>query len=184
LSADQERRWRFAAFIGLAVLVIIVDQLSKLFIDANFQVASAHPATGGAAPTQVIGDFVRIAKSFNAGGIFGLFGNSAVILAVSSLVVIGLIVVYEWRDGTSSWLLTLALGLLLGGAVGNFIDRIRLGWVIDFVDMGIGDSRFYTFNVADSAISTALFLLIVFAIYRERRTRLAHQASCCRSTSH
>ena len=70
---------------------------------------------------------------------------------------IGLIVVYEWREGTRSWLLTLALGLLLGGAIGNFIDRLRFGYVIDFVDMGIGDSRFYTFNVADAAISIASF---------------------------
>ena len=165
----MRRRW--LAFIGLAALVIVVDQISKLFIDANFQLATVHPATGGAAPTNVIGDIVRIAKSYNTGGIFGLFGNSAVILALSSLFVIGLIVVYEWREGSHSWLLTLALALLLGGAVGNFIDRIRLGWVVDFVDMGIGDSRFYTFNVADSAISTALLLLILIALFHERLAR-------------
>ena len=63
--------------------------------------------------------------------------------------------------------------MLLGGAIGNFIDRIRLGWVVDFVDMGIGDSRFYTFNVADSAISIALLLLIVIALFGERLTRRA-----------
>jgi signal peptidase II len=165
----MRRRW--LAFIVLAALVIVVDQVSKLFIDGNFQLATVHPATGGAAPTNVIGDFVRVAKSYNTGGIFGLFGNSAVILALSSLFVIGLIVVYEWREGSHSWLLTLALALLLGGAVGNFIDRIRLGWVVDFVDMGIGDSRFYTFNVADSAISTALLLLILIALFHERLAR-------------
>lgn len=171
MTPQFEMRRRWLAFIGLAALVIVVDQASKLFIDANFQLATVHPATGGAAPTNVIGDFVRIAKSYNTGGIFGLFGNSAVILALSSLFVIGLIVVYEWREGSHSWLLTLALALLLGGAVGNFIDRIRLGWVVDFVDMGIGDSRFYTFNVADSAISTALLLLILIALFHERLAR-------------
>jgi signal peptidase II len=179
LSADATQRRRWLAFFALAVMVIIADQLSKLYIDANFQLASVHATSGGAAPTNVIGDLVRIAKSYNTGGIFGLFGNSAIILALSSLVVIGLIVIYEWREGAHSWLLTLALGLLLGGAIGNFIDRVRFGWVIDFVDMGIGDSRFFTFNVADSAISIALFLLIVIAFVRELlvRRRPAPEAS-------
>jgi len=165
------------AFAILAILVIVVDQMSKLYIDANFQVASVHPLGNGDAPTNVIGDLVRIAKSYNSGGIFGLLGNSALVLAFASLVVIGLIAVYEWREGVNSWWLTIALALLLGGAVGNFIDRIRLGWVVDFVDMGIGSSRFYTFNVADSAISIALLLLILLALFRERLTRTATQAS-------
>jgi signal peptidase II len=169
-------RSRWLAFIAIAVVVIIVDQISKLFIDANFGVASVQPSAGGVAPTDVIGDLVRIAKSFNTGGIFGLFGNSAPVLAIASLVVIGLIAFYEWREGRQTWLLTLALALLLGGAIGNLIDRIRLGYVIDFVDMGIGSSRFYTFNVADSAISMAILLLIILALFRERLTRLTQQA--------
>lgn len=173
LTDRGTQRWRWLTFVGLAVLVIIIDQLSKAFIDANFGLASLHPSAGGAAPTPVIGDLVRIAKSYNTGGIFGLFGNSAIVLATASLIVIALIVVYEWREGSRSWLLTLALGLLLGGAIGNFIDRIRFGWVVDFVDVGIGDTRFFTFNVADSAISTALFLLICLAIGREWQTRRA-----------
>ena len=56
--------------------------------------------------------------------------------------------------------LSVALGLLLGGAIGNLIDRLRYGYVVDFVDIGIGDLRFYTFNVADAAISVAILLLI------------------------
>ena len=169
LSVERRRRW--LVFAALAIGVVIVDQLSKLFVDANFGVASVHPVPGGTQPTPIIGDLVRIAKSYNSGGIFGLFGNSAIVLALSSTIVIAFIVVYQAREGVRSWLLTLALGLLLGGAVGNFIDRVRLGYVIDFVDMGIGDLRFYTFNVADSAISTALFILIVTALFGERLTR-------------
>ena len=71
---------------------------------------------------------------------------------------------------TNGWLATLALGLLLGGgAIGNLIDRMRLGYVVDFVDMGVGDLRFYTYNVADAAISTSLLLLIVMASGLARR---------------
>ena len=65
----------------------------------------------------------------------------------------------------------MALGLLLGGAIGNFLDRVRLGAVIDWVDIGIGDLRWYTFNVADSAISIALLLLFVMAVFGDRITR-------------
>ena len=122
--------------------------------------------------TDVIDGLVRIAKSYNIGGIFGLFGGSAALLALSSTVVIVGIVLYQAREGVRGpWLLTLALGLLLGGAMGNFIDRVRLGAVIDFVDMGIGDWRWYTFNVADAAISTSLLLLILLALFGDRLTR-------------
>ena len=171
MSLRNDIRWRWAAFIGLAVVVIITDQVSKAWIRSNL--------VYGDPPVQVIGDLVRLVFSHNSGGIFGLFGDSALILAASSLVVIGLIVIYEWREGSHSWPLTLALGLLLGGAIGNFIDRLVYGYVTDFIDVGIGTSRFYTFNVADSAISTALLLLVLIALFHERRTRQrpAHEAS-------
>jgi signal peptidase II len=59
---------------------------------------------------------------------------------------------------------TVALGLLLGGAIGNLIDRLTRGYVVDFVDMGIGSWRFYTYNVADAGISTAIVLLLLMAV--------------------
>jgi signal peptidase II len=170
MRPDARGKWMI--FFGIAIVVVIADQLSKFWIDANFLPASVHPLPGQTQPTEVIGSLVRIAKSYNSGGIFGLFGGSAAILAVSSTVVIGFIVVYQWREGLrEAWPLSLALGLLLGGAIGNFIDRVRLGAVIDFVDMGIGDWRFYTFNVADAAISTALLLLLLIAVFGDRFTR-------------
>ena len=167
MTGQSKQRWQLFAIV--AVLVVIADQLSKVWIDASFAVTSVHALPGQPQPTPVLGEFVRIAKNYNSGGIFGLFGNTAAILALSSTVVIGLIVVYQWREGTrGAWPLSLALGLLFGGAIGNFIDRVRLGAVIDFVDMGIGGWRFYTFNVADSAISMALLLLILIALLGER----------------
>jgi signal peptidase II len=169
---EQLARRRWALFIALAAAVVISDQASKLWIDANFAAASIQPLPGGVQPTDVIDSLVRIAKTYNTGGIFGLFGNSAPILAISSTLVIAGIVFYEAREGARGpWLLTVALGLLLGGAIGNFIDRVRLGAVVDFVDMGIGGWRWYTFNVADAAISTSLLLLILFALFGERLTR-------------
>ena len=105
----------------------------------------------------------RLIFSRNDGALFGLFGSSATLFAIGSLAVLGLIVWYHARS-PRSLLLSIALGLLLGGALGNLIDRVRLGYVVDFVDMGIGTLRFFTFNIGDSAISTAILLLLILAL--------------------
>ncbi len=160
-SGQAARRW---VLFGLtAATVAVMDQLSKRWVDSEYAL------TPGAAPTPVLGDFLRIAKGYNDGGIFGLFGDSAALLGLASLAVIGLIFVYQVRQGASSGpLLSLALGLLMGGALGNLIDRIMHGHVIDFVDMGLGTMRWYTFNVADAAISVAIVLLIALSFLGDR----------------
>lgn len=160
-------------FGGLALLVLVLDQLTKAWVDASFALASPF-ATPGAVdgPTPILGDLVRIAKSYNDGGIFGIAGDSAPILAFASLGVIAVIVWVEGRQGRNDPLLTVALGLLLGGALGNLVDRLRFGHVVDFVDMGIGQTRWYTWNIADAAISIAIVLLIVHALFGHRLGRL------------
>lgn len=159
--AHAGRRW--ALFGATAGMVVVTDQVTKRWVDAEFGLAPAS------APTPIVGDLVRIAKGYNDGGIFGLFGDSAAVLGLASLAVITLILVYQAREGPSSGpLLSLTLGLLLGGAVGNLIDRIVRGYVIDFVDMGIGTMRFYTFNVADSGISVAIVLLLALGLLGDR----------------
>lgn len=167
---NRAARGRWALFAGLAGLVVALDQYSKAWVAGSFEQVSPHaPATSSGGPTEVIGSLVRIAVSHNNGGIFGLAGSSAPLLGLASLVVIGFIVIYQARQGVISHpVLTMALGLLLGGAIGNLIDRLRLGYVIDWVDMGIGDARWYTFNVADAAISTAIVLLLGISLLGDR----------------
>lgn len=154
-----ERRGRWLLFAALVVAIVVVDQLVKQWIVASYDVG---------VPVQIAGDWVRIVLGHNTGGLFGLFQDQARIFALLSLLVIGLIVAYEALAGVDSLVLTLALGLLLGGAIGNFIDRLSLGYVRDFVDMGIGSWRWYTFNVADAAISAAIVLLFALAVLPQR----------------
>jgi signal peptidase II len=80
-----------------------------------------------------------------------------------SIGVTALIVYYHRRAGRGI-LVTVALGLLLGGAIGNLLDRLNHGYVVDFVDMGIGTWRFYTYNLADASITTAIVLLLAMAV--------------------
>ena len=141
-------------FLGLAAAVVVADQLTKAWIASTL-------APG--ASMAVVGDTLRLVHGQNNGALFGLFRDNAVLFGVISVAVVGLIVAYHARAGRSPYL-SVALGLLLGGALGNMTDRLRLGYVIDFVDAGIGSLRWYTFNVADTAISAAILMLIVLAI--------------------
>jgi signal peptidase II len=153
-SGPSIRQW--VLFAGIATTVVVVDQLSKAWITGNLD-----PAAG---PTQVLGDWLRVVHGRNSGILFGMLPQSAAAFAIVSLVVIGLIVVYHRKAGRGM-VTTVALGLLLGGALGNLLDRLHYGAVVDWVDMGIGAWRFYTYNVADASITTAIILLLVMAVF-------------------
>lgn len=160
-AGDAVRAWtrpspgRWAVFATLAVAVVVLDQLAKAWIVSSLQVGESF---------QVLGDWVRIVHWRNSGILFGMLPQSAGAFAIVSLLVAGLIVAYHAKAGRGL-IVTVALGLLLGGALGNLIDRVRFGSVVDFVDMGIGSWRFYTYNVADAAISTAIVCLVAMAVF-------------------
>jgi signal peptidase II len=158
--ASRARHW--VAFFGLTTAVIVVDQVSKAWVVASFPFGE---------PVDVLGEWLRIWYVANNGALFGLFRDQALLFAALSLGVMALITWFHGRAmAGSGWLATVALGLLLGGAVGNFVDRVRLGYVVDFVDMGIpGGWRFYTWNAADAAITTAILLLLLMAVLPPRR---------------
>lgn len=153
-TGSSARGAHWALFVGLATAIVVVDQLTKAWLQANFAPGQQ---------VQVLGDTVRLVFGQNSGALFGLFRDQALLFALASLGVVGLIVAYHGRSPGSLYL-SIALGFLLGGAIGNLVDRLRLGYVVDFVDVGIGTLRFYTFNVADSAISTAIVLLLAVAV--------------------
>lgn len=141
-------------FFGIAGIVAIADQVTKALLVSNVAPGEV---------VNVLGDYLRLVFSQNSGALFGLFHDNAAVFGLGSLVVVGIIVAYHARAGRSLYF-SIALGALLGGALGNVTDRLRLGYVVDFVDAGIGDVRWYTFNVADAAISLAIVMLIAAAI--------------------
>ena len=164
--SSEPGRPQWGTFLGLAAVVVVLDQLTKAWL------------TSFLAPGQsvnVVGDLLRLVHSQNNGGLFGMFSGQALPFALVSLVVVGLIVLYHARGGRDPYL-SITLGLLLGGALGNLADRIRLGYVVDFVDAGLGDLRWYTFNVADAAISFAILLLLAASIWPSLARRVAVHA--------
>jgi signal peptidase II len=159
-TAARDRRIHWIVFFLLAAGIVIADQVLKSWVVASFRPGEI---------TQILGDTIRIWFVQNTGALFGLFADQAAVFAALSIGVVALIVWYHGHAMRSyGWLATVALGLLFGGAIGNLLDRIRLGYVVDFVDMGIGNWRFYTYNVADSAITMSLALLILMALWPRR----------------
>jgi signal peptidase II len=159
-------RPRWAVFLGLAAAIVVIDQLTKAWL-ASFLAPGQS--------VSVVGDFIRLVHARNDGGLFGLFRGQAEVFAVVSIVVVALIVAYHGRSGRNPYL-SITLGLLLGGALGNLVDRLLRGYVIDFVDAGIGGLRWYTFNVADSAISFAILLLLAASIWPKVARRASDHA--------
>lgn len=146
-------RPRWGMFVALVAAVVAIDQASKAWISSELSGGRVIVFLDGA---------LRLVYTENSGALFGMFKGQVAIFALLSIAVIGMIIAFHARSGRSAYM-SLTLGLLLGGAIGNAIDRFRLGYVVDFVDGGLGTTRFFTFNLADACISAAIVLLFVTA---------------------
>ena len=153
-SRSSER----AAIFGVAALVIGLDQLTKHLIVANFLPGESRI---------VVPHFLKWTYEQNQHGAFGLFGSSPVLLIGMALVVL-LIFWFSFREqARTSLLVRIAFGMILGGAIGNIVDRLHLRYVVDFID-------FYRiwpniFNVADACITIGVILLILSSLATRRR---------------
>ena len=148
--------YRDFLLIQLAVLVFLSDQFTKYLVREFLFLYESFPAQG----------FLRITHTFNTGSIFGLFqGHNAPLILVSFLGVAVLILLYRSQRFPTG-LLRLSLGLQLGGAFGNLVDRVRLGHVTDWVDVG----PWPVFNIADASIVTGLVILAWLFVMSERST--------------
>jgi signal peptidase II len=152
---------RRATLAGIALALIGVDRGVKMLVDSMDL----------SVPHQIIRSFVQIIRGENRGGLFGIVQGSAPLLAVLSIGVIIALVIYHEREHVSQATpLTVGVGLLIGGAVGNLIDRLAFGYVLDFIDVGIGSLRFWTFNIADAGISVGILILLIDTALQSRRT--------------
>jgi signal peptidase II len=139
---------RYLVLLACALAVLALDQLIKALVVRSLQDGRFIDLLGG---------LVRLDFTRNSGAAFGMFQSRGVMFAaVAVLVSLGILVFFR-RVANSSVLVRLALGLILGGALGNLADRIRLGYVVDYVDL----RWWYVFNLADSAIVVGVGLLLL-----------------------
>lgn len=157
------RRLQLAALIAFAV--VLLDQAAKIWADR---------VLSGAPPLTVLENFFHLTYHRNSGGVFGLFAGPAgparrIIFIALSLAALGLIIYLLLEWGRSSLPALIALALVCGGAVGNLIDRIAYGEVIDFIDWHWYTRHWPTFNIADSAITVGTILLVATVIFSPSR---------------
>lgn len=163
VSTGQDRRQEPAAdgrwpslirdwiLLGTIAGVFALDQATKRLVASFLSLGESWPSEG----------FIRITHGTNSGTAFGLFPNMTPLLIVVSIVAIGFLVYFYRAHATPSLVLRIAIGMQLGGALGNLIDRIRAGTVIDFIDVG----PWPIFNIADIGIVGGILVLVVTLLF-------------------
>lgn len=155
LSRVSARGWQY--FFVTALVVAALDQLTKMMILRSFQPGDT---------LNVIPGFFNLVLTFNLGAAFGMLsdladGTRQTVLLFTTLVallVVFYFLLFEYREDRIG---QVALGMIFGGAVGNIIDRARIGMVVDFLDVYIGSAHWPAFNIADSSICIAVAILIL-----------------------
>jgi signal peptidase II len=151
---SQPGKFSISAWLSLSALVIVLDQLSKLWISSHFSYGEALPIT----------DFFNLVLAHNTGAAFSFLNDAggwqrwmfSAIALVAAVWIVRLL-----RQHATETLFCFALALVLGGALGNLIDRVAYGYVVDFIDFYWSLSHFPAFNIADSAISVGAALLLL-----------------------
>jgi signal peptidase II len=146
-----------------AALIVVFDQVAKYLVRHNLDL---H------ATVSVVGDFFRLTYVENSGIVFGIkVGGALPLFTVLSIAATILILYYFYLERANHPGIRISLALVLGGAIGNLIDRLVFGRVVDFLDFGLGKYRFFVFNIADSAVTVGvvLFLLLTTFIHPQRQ---------------
>ena len=145
---------------AIALSIAAADQVSKWLVVRHMDLGQSIPILDG---------FFRLTYIHNPGAVFGLrLGGGALHLVVAA-VAMAIVGAMLWRLPPSERVARIALALVLGGAIGNVIDRVRLGEVIDFLDFGFGDLRWWIFNLADACVTMGAGLLVL-AYGRQRHS--------------
>lgn len=167
----MSRFWQHALLFIIAAVVIAADQVTKLLVRSRLAYLEKFT------PIPALGDFFSIIHTTNTGAAFGMFQSGGGIFTIIAIVVVGAIVYYYRQIPEGQWLIRAALGLQLGGAIGNLIDRLLFGTVTDFIFFHWYDAlRAPIFNLADLSITSGvavLAYLMWIESMNERRARAA-----------
>jgi signal peptidase II len=145
----------------LSGTIIALDQWTKDIVRTQLAFAETW------SPWDWLSPYARIVNWHNTGSAFGMFQGYGILFSALAILVAGAIIFYFPQVPREEWPLRIALGMQLGGAVGNLIDRLTLGFVTDFISLG----RFPVFNVADSSISMGVAVLLIGMWITERKKK-------------
>lgn len=142
----------------LAGIIIILDQYTKNLVRANLNYGEVWT------PWEWLMPYARIVHWYNTGVAFGLFQGMGLLFTFLPLIVVIFILIFYSRLAGGNWWLRVAIGLELGGAIGNLVDRIKIGHVTDFISIG----DFAVFNVADASITIGVVVMMI-ALWQEEK---------------
>jgi|SRR5579862_5416391 len=138
--------------LPVALVVFVADRITKNLAETKLSQVPGESV-------DVIGSFLRFSLSHNTGAAFGVLQNQSILYLIIALVVIVVSVGYYRYLPRNNHLLTACIGMQLGGAAGNLVDRFQHVYVVDFIDVGVGNLRWPWFNVADSCIVVGIIVL-------------------------
>ena len=140
--------------IAVSAFILVADQLVKYLVSANFQLYYTTP---------IIKGVLEFCYLHNDGAAMGIFSGNRILLVALPIIMVAAILFYEFKAKVTSPLIVWALSLVAGGGIGNLIDRIRFGYVVDFVRFPISWFN-YSFNIADCAVTIGAAMLILYLI--------------------
>ena len=146
------------ALAGTALGIYAADQVSKAIVVATVETWQQF---------DVIGQLVQLWHVRNEGAAFSILPGATWLFVPVTILAIGMVVYFHRTLQDRGLWIHVILGAILAGALGNLTDRLRLGWVTDFVSIGFGDTRFPTFNVADSAVVLGIGALVIYLTFLE-----------------
>ena len=140
----------------ISLIVILVDQISKLAVRFYLEYGRPH---------QILGDFFRLTYVENPGMAFGIQLGGQRFFTTFAVIATVVIIVYIFKARTEKYILRVSLALILGGAIGNLVDRFLYGKVVDFLEVSVGSFRWPIFNMADTAVTIGMIILVVLIIF-------------------
>ena len=149
-----------------SAIIVIADQISKSIIKYSMHLHESIPAIPG---------FFHLTYVVNKGMAFGINLPIGIgIFSFLSVIISCFLVFILWRERENILLVRIALALILGGAIGNLIDRILFSEVVDFLDFMIGDYHWYIFNIADSAVTVGVILMLWHSVFIKDKVKPTH----------
>lgn len=148
----MKRQYYIGTTVVVTLLILAIDQLTKYLIAAKMTIGDSYT---------VIPHFLNITSHRNNGAAWGILSGKMGFFVIITLIILAILIIFYIKEAKGNLFMQIALSLLFAGAIGNFIDRLLHGEVVDFIDTNIFGYDFPIFNVADSSLTVGVIFIII-----------------------
>lgn len=151
-GTDMKRQYYIGISLFITIIILVLDQITKFIIASSMKVGDSF---------EVVPNFLNITSHRNDGAAWGILSGKMSFFFIITIIILVVLIVFYIKEAKNNLLMQIAISLLFAGALGNFIDRVLHGEVVDFVDTYIFGYNFPIFNVADSSLTIGVLLIII-----------------------